>query len=192
MPALDPAPFADRLLPGERLLWTGRPAQGIVFTGQDLYLIPFSLLWGGFAIFWEAGVLSMGRAPGFFALWGIPFVLVGLYLIVGRFFVDAWIRRGMRYALTDQRILIARTAPSPGFTALSLARLPDARLSQSASGRGTIRFGQAATPWGNRSFGIWSPALDPTPQFIGIEDAKGVFDQVQRAAAGRNLDRPGG
>jgi hypothetical protein len=27
------------------------------------------------------------------------------------------------------------------------------------------------------------PALDPTPQFIAIENARSVFDQIQRASA---------
>jgi len=29
----------------------------------------------------------------------------------------------------------------------------------------------------------WSVALDPTPQFLSIEDARRVFDLIQRAQA---------
>jgi hypothetical protein len=36
---------ADRLFNGERILWSGRPGQGIVLTGQDVFLLPFSR-WG--------------------------------------------------------------------------------------------------------------------------------------------------
>jgi hypothetical protein len=35
---------------GEKLLWAGRPAQGIVFTRQDWFFIPFSAVWLGIAV----------------------------------------------------------------------------------------------------------------------------------------------
>ncbi len=74
------AGLAGRLLNGEKIVWWGRPAQGLLLTSRDWMLIPFSLLWGGFAIFWEASVLSTD-GPVFFKLWGVPFVLIGLYLL---------------------------------------------------------------------------------------------------------------
>jgi hypothetical protein len=78
----------ERMLqPDEHLLWYGRPRQGLHFAPQDVYQVPFSLLWGGFAMFWEGTVLLRG-APWFFAMWGIPFVGMGVHLIVGRFFLD--------------------------------------------------------------------------------------------------------
>jgi hypothetical protein len=176
--------LSERLLAGERLLWSGRPAQGLLLTSRDGLLIPFSLLWGGFAVFWESSVLTLG-APAFFALWGVPFVLAGLYLIAGRFVLDAWIRRGVLYAVTNKRILIFRPGPFAKFTALSLDRLPDASISEGAGGRGTIRFGEPTPIWGNRrGFSSWTPALDPTPQFIAIENARSVFDQIQLATRG--------
>ena len=77
------------LLSGESILWAGQPDASVAFHKEDLFLIPFSLLWGGFAIFWEAGVLgfwgqSCPAVPWTFGMiWGIPFVLVGQYLILG-------------------------------------------------------------------------------------------------------------
>jgi hypothetical protein len=157
---LDGDAFRGRLLPGERIVWSGRPAQGVLFTGRDVFLIPFSLVWCGFAIFWTVlaatGTMATGRADvAWFPLFGLPFVCVGLYFVAGRFLVDAWIRSGVRYALTDRRVLIARSGPLADFTAVNLDRLPDARLSERRNGRGTIRFGQPAALWGGRGFSTW-------------------------------------
>jgi len=52
---------------GEKLIWTGKPKTGIVFRSSDAFMIPFSLLWGGFALFWETSVVATG-APFFFKL----------------------------------------------------------------------------------------------------------------------------
>src|SRR6266849_6180659 len=80
----------------EALLWSGQPRQGIVVRGYDIFLIPFSLLWGGFLIFFEYSILS-GNGPSFGLLLGIPFSLIPLYVIFGRFIVDATQRRRTYY-----------------------------------------------------------------------------------------------
>jgi hypothetical protein len=161
--------FSQRLLGGERILWTGRPAQGLRLTGRDAMLIPFSLIWCGL-------VLRMPRTPVIFPL----FVLVGLYSVVGRFFVDAWVRGNTWYALTSRRILIERAGAFGKFTALNLDRLPELQMTEHADGRGTILFGQPIWGRGN-AWWYGTPALDPMPQFIAIPDARSVFDQIQRA-----------
>jgi hypothetical protein len=171
--------FQGRLLKGERIIWWGQPAQGLLFTSRDWFLVPFSLMFAGFSVFWEASVLAGTNSPIFMKLWGVPFLLIGLYLVVGRFLVDAWIRRGMTYAVTDKRVLILRSGPSSKFTALTFEQLPAVNLTERSDGRGTIRFGQDQPYWSNNGYSGWSPALESTPQFIAIEDARSVFEHIQ-------------
>jgi hypothetical protein len=177
--------FQGRLLKGERLVWWGQPAQGLLFTSKDWFLIPFSVMFLGFSIFWESMVISAANSPTFMRLWGVPFLLIGLYMFVGRFVVDAWARRRITYAVTDKRILILCSAPFAKFTAMTFDQLPALNLIEGGGGRGTIRFGQEQPAWSNRGYGGWSPAFEPTPQFIAIEDAQRVFDHIQAQLAGR-------
>ncbi len=111
------------LMDGETVAWSGRPAQGLLLASRDWLLIPFSLIWCGFVIFWEKTVLSPPQAPLFFELFGAAFVLIGLYFVAGRFLLDAWVRSGTQYNLTNKRVLIARSWPFAKFAALSLNRL---------------------------------------------------------------------
>jgi hypothetical protein len=80
-------------------------------------------------------------------------VLARLYLIAGRFVVDAWLRSKTSYAVTNRRALITRSAPFGRFVSLNLNRLPDMELKDDATGRGTVRFGPATPLWGYQGRG---------------------------------------
>lgn len=95
--------YAHLLAPGEYLLWADKPTKGHIFQAADVFLIPFSLFWTGFALFWE--YMAYQNGIWFFMLFGIPFVLIGLYLLVGRFFHRAIKRGRTSYAVTDKRLL---------------------------------------------------------------------------------------
>src|SRR5262249_45574969 len=122
--------------------------------------------------------------------WGSMFVAVGLFMALGRFALDAWLRARTSYAVTDKRILIARAGPFSHFTSLDLDRLPDVNLDGAGRARGTIRFGQPA--FSNRSLSGWAPSPDPTPQFLAIEDASRVFDLIMNASRKARMTVPSG
>ena len=178
-------PFRSYLLSGERILWTGQPKQGIAASGRDVMLIPFSLMWGGFAIFWNVSVWSapeQGQGPDlFFRLWGLPFLVVGLYLIFGRFLHDAAARKRSYYAVTDQRILVLRGLISSNLRSLDIRRLPKLELSEHRDGTGTIEFEGDNSIFGSgrNGFGYWTPALSSAVQFFRIEDPRRIFELVR-------------
>ena len=172
---------------GERQVWAGQPKQGLVLRASDTYMIPFSLLWAGFAVFWEASVLRT-NAPGFFALWGIPFVLMGLYITVGRFFLDAYRRARTTYAVTSERVLINMRGFSASTKSLNLATLSDITLNERSDGTGTITFGPT-NPLAQMYGGTWWPGLQQTPSFEMIPDARRVYDMVRDAQRGTSEPR---
>ena len=165
---------------GERLLWSGQPQQGVMLRSSDALFIPFSVLWCGFAIFWESMALRAPNAPVIFPLWGIPFVLVGLYMVLGRFFIDARQRKYTFYGLTNERVLIVWGKPSRSVKSISLNTLGELSLTESTDGRGSIVFGAASFYPRARLPAGW-PGMDSrTPQFESIADARRVFEMIRR------------
>jgi hypothetical protein len=75
------------LTTGEAILWAGRPNPNVIFHREDAWLIPFSLMWGSIAIVFEA--LAVRSHELLTMLCGIPFVVMGQYLIWGRFLYAA-------------------------------------------------------------------------------------------------------
>jgi hypothetical protein len=139
---LDPAPalLREALAEAEVLLWSGRPAPGVRFTARDVLLVPFSLLWGGGALVWEYLALA-ARAPLVFCLWGLPFVVLGQYMIWGRFVADARRRARLVYGLTVHRAIVAREGWPRTVASFPIDARTEISLVESAGGRGTIRFG---------------------------------------------------
>jgi len=176
-------PLRSELGPSETLLWSGMPAQGVRFHSSDLLLIPFSLLWGGFAVFWELSAVKNG-ASFFFTLWGVPFVLVGLYITVGRFFFDAYQRNRTYYGLTNQRAIIVTGVWSRRVTSIALKSLQDTALSERADKRGTIRLGPASPLSGMFTGTGWPGIARSTPPtFDMIPDARKVYEQLRSTQA---------
>jgi hypothetical protein len=185
--------FGAYLDAGERLLWVGQPRQGIFLRASDAGLIPFSLLWGGFAIFWEATVLTSmlhgKKAPLLvqiiFPAFGAPFVLIGLYFMFGRFFFDAWLRRRIWYGVTDRRALIVRVGRNSSVKSFELRGIGEVGFQQHADGTGSLTFGAAASTPRGRGFNFQSVqnnAFDHTPD---ANEAYRIVRQVQEALAAR-------
>jgi PH (Pleckstrin Homology) domain-containing protein len=171
------------LASGERLLWTDQPRRGLRLRYSDGFMIPFSLLWGGFAVFWEVSVIRSG-GPAFFMLWGVPFVLMGMYITVGRFFADARQRARTYYGLTDQRVVIITGLFRRQVRSLPLRTLQDITLDERGDRSGTISFG-GGNPMANWFGGSGWPNTggQRAPAFELIENARQVHTRIRAAQA---------
>ena len=145
------------IVPGECILWKGKPGKGHLLTRQDIFMIPFSILWCGFAFVWEITAVASG-APFFFGIWGIPFILVGLYITVGRFFHTAYLRRHTAYVITNKKIIRRR---GKRVDMLGAGNMPSTHITTFADGSGNIRFGEYNKL--NRRFSFDDGFQDGTP-----------------------------
>lgn len=163
---------------GERLLWAGSPQKGFLFRKLDFALIPFSIVWAGFALVWEIIVIRSG-GPVLMIIWGIPFVLVGLMMLFGRFIVDAKIRETTYYGVTDKRVIIITGLFNRKIQSSDLPLLRGLTLIEAKNRKGTISF-SAENPYSS-----WMQNLPfgqtQTPQFEMIENARDVYDIIARA-----------
>jgi hypothetical protein len=186
--------FVDSLAPGERLVWTGQPRRGIVFRPSDLGTIPFSLMWCGFACFWEASVLGLtgftkgGGAPLIMKLWGLPIVAIGIYFVAGRFFYDAWRRSRTFYGVTNNRVLILERIMNVKVTSLALLSLPPIVRTMTGPDTGSLAFG-VSSPFRQSSRGVnWGNASGcPTFEYVqGVRELEELIHSLQRAQSPRS------
>jgi len=171
-----------QLTPGEKLVWSGRPKEGLRLRREDKYMIPFSLFWCGFAIFWNVMVWSQpgAKAPIPFKLFGLPFVLAGLYLVIGRFFVDARMRSRTRYGLTNGSIIIVTGRSTGPVRSLLLRTLNEISLTEKADGSGTITFGPQLLGGRLAPPGWPGSTRYAAPAFEMIEGVKKVYDLIRK------------
>lgn len=168
--------FQSVLGKGEKLLWQGQPPTGILLNKSDALLVPFSLLWAGFAVFWNVGVWATD-APVYFRAFGLPFLLVGAYITIGRFLVDGYRRKRTRYGVTNQRILIA-TGMGQSVKSLDIGNLPALILDESLDGSGTISF---TYPLGDNLRPNFPLDVSSAPQFRRIDKARSVYEIIRKA-----------
>ncbi|MDY6897841.1 MAG: hypothetical protein SWZ49_07140 [Cyanobacteriota bacterium] len=85
---------------GESIRWIGQPIPRF-FTVSSVGSFLFAIPWTGFVVFW---VLTASRASIFFALFGIPFLIVGFGMLSSPiwFWLSA---KNTAYVITNKRAL---------------------------------------------------------------------------------------
>ena len=189
-PAAGRSPVNDLLRPGEHVLWSGQPPQGlIVLRMQDLAVVPFFVAWTGFALFWEAAVVwaQLSSDEGMFGpglcmtLFGLPFVAIGLYMLVGRFIADVPARRNTHYALTDRRAMIVSGVRNRNVLSVPLDRIENVDLKLHRNGKGTLTFAGHLDAAQLGGITIRSENSTALPSFEQVESPKKVYDLVLKA-----------
>ncbi len=168
---LQPEAITQRLAAGEKLVWWDRPAAVGVARREFNLATLYGVFFVGFAIFW----MTMAyRAPGPFFLFGIPFVLMGLWIVATPLRAYAAASSTV-FALTDKRALIVKGGTA---TSYPLEQVAFVELEFGADGRGNVLFlNEPASP------GFWrsnSGQMMRKGGFIAIADAERVSQEMLR------------
>lgn len=107
---LHAALFQPELLPGETLLWTGRPDTAKHFARADRYQIPFSLVVCGYFVYRFGRSITEGGYSGSLDVLSLLAVaallaVVTFYLLFGRFWLKRRTKLQTYYAITNLRAL---------------------------------------------------------------------------------------
>ena len=173
---------AWELNPGEELIWSGRPRQGLMLRPSDkdpqLFIIfMLSML----AIFIGIG-LQTGEND--LAYGGIPFLIAGVYFAVCRMILDAANRKCTYYFLTSRRVIITKTVRAKSTNVINLDLLDEIDIVNNPDGSGTIYFGPPrAVPVkarGSSQRVVYS--LEERPKLDTIMNASEVHRLIARAA----------
>ena len=164
----------------ERLLWTGKPKSGIRFRPSDIAVTLFGVVWLGFAVFWT---LMAWKSGTFMYVFGLPFLLVGVFLLIGRFFVDALKRKYTIYGITADRVIIKSGIFSKEIKSFSINNMTELTLNEKPDGSGSVYFGPVGINQ-NRIIFNDSDMMQRSRSVLGLEfidDAKKVYDIIVHA-----------
>lgn len=163
----------------EKLLWAGRPAQGIVFAPRDWVLIPITVAWLGMALVNFRLQIKMPQPIA--GLAAVLFIGVGIYFLLGRYLTDRLYRSRLIYGVTDRRAIIVSGVLRSSVQSIDLSSLTGLRLEERGDGTGTISFGDQST---NDTHGYvrgFHTSWAIGTQFFRISDVRKVYSIVQEA-----------
>jgi hypothetical protein len=191
----DQARLRPFLLPGERIVWTGRPPRGLALRDLD----PAGLSFAAAALALVLYLRPPGWSLGAFdpeTSFDLLLLLASILLGIGYFLLRPLRRRRILYAVTSQRVLILGREAKDGLQSHDLAWLPMLLLEQNGA-HGTILMEAPPEPQGCLQLGFArTPAHDEGFAFVGIDSPQSVYDIIARESRNRraelNRDPPQG
>lgn len=126
--------FNSYLEADEYILWQGKPERVSFFRKESIFTIPFGLFFFVFACFWCFGASAFSP---FFALFGLPFMAVGLYVAFGSSIHRAIVLSSTEYAITNKKLIRVSKNRVDTVRAENIGEL---KIEMHSNGTGTITF----------------------------------------------------
>ena len=151
------------LLPGENLLWTGKPERVRFFRKEDLLTIPGGLIMMAFGIFIMTRMFD-AETPLFAKIFMGVWLAMAAAITFFRPAADYLRKKRSRYALTSRRIIVDSGSQR---RSLELTNLPALSVTRRRDGSGTIAFGETGglyrrfnVPFNRRTGALYADVLE--------------------------------
>ncbi|WP_437205245.1 hypothetical protein [Planctomicrobium sp. SH664] len=173
----------EELSPGEKVVWIGQP----LAARQMLRTIPvvlFSIPFTGFAMFWMFAAAGfrfprLQRPEDFFALFGIPFLCIGLGMMSAPYWQLLRTRRTV-YVVTDRRAMIISGIRTTRISSFLPHQFLTIKRTQRPDGTGDVTFGiPAMIMQQQKNFVVTSHSEEG---FFDIRDSRHVEGLVRELA----------
>jgi hypothetical protein len=172
--------FQGELLEDEKILWIGKPDTKFILEKGDIFLALLGLLCAGCGLFVLNSFITLGYISIFI---GIFFVLVGLYLLFGRYHNNNYEKKRTFYAVTNQRVLIITYIFTKNVIAKFINQIPVLIKNVRKDGIGTIQFENDQY----RTSGENVEIID-VPTFHDIKDVDTVYELINDLRRPRKID----
>lgn len=162
------------LLPGESVLWQGRPGSGMRADTSNPGKLVFGFAFVAFALFWMDK--AMDRGPIWLA--GLPFLAFGLTLSVWTAWAPRLRAKFAHYRLTDRRVLVDVVWPVIGMRSQVLSLSPSTEIENDGQDPASLTLRQhLAGPRGTVQEVLTLSRVDDATRLLAL------IAQVQRSAA---------
>ncbi|HUC52672.1 MAG TPA: hypothetical protein VMR90_01415 [Candidatus Cybelea sp.] len=132
-------------------------------------------------------------------LWGIPFLMLGNYMVGGRFLVGAWLKRKTYYAVPNRRLLILQERWKRKTNGMYLEAIPT--IERDGTKTGTVWFGKkypVIAGRGRRKRSMSRFDVGDIPVFADLDDVDSVQrlvqelrEQARKQSNSGNMNAPG-
>ena len=136
------------------------------------------------ALIWSGSEANLSLLVLFLLLM-VPFVAMGAYIALGRIWLDSKLRSSTFCGITEDQIHILRHFPKTTHTSLDIKRLPALSVDTNLDGRGNVEFhfsNGSYSSYHDILYRPWFPWLAINQRFDSVEDARMVYDLIQKQA----------
>ena len=167
----------EELARDEKLIWADKPLSTKAHAYSAIPIALFGIPFFAFSVFWTWSAANIGNNfPGgidlIFPLFGIPFMLVGLGMLLAPLW-KIYKAKHLTYALTDKRLIIRNAFPGIQIQSWPLSGVSRLSRNGPAEGPGDVIFAEVEKT-GNKG-----RRYTEKVGFIGISEPKRLEDQIR-------------